>query len=124
MGIAETAETRRILRQTPISFRQLLHSLAQTGANYIPPGTPAGKAMASERSGNLIFGATPIETDFSTGKGHGVEAYKEYVFGDSDVITWSGKEVKPGRLSRAPGQFSVCKCSHLPLACLPACPPA
>eukprot|EP00941_MAST-03F_sp_MAST-3F-sp1_P005781 g5781.t1 len=41
LGIRETHETKRILRQTPISFRELLNSLARTH-NEVPAGVAAG----------------------------------------------------------------------------------
>lgn len=104
LGISETHETRRLLRQTPISFRELLHSLTQT-THEISPDIAAGVSRSSDPQGTSIGGTGHLDHGHFTRKGAGTRRTREKVMHDSDVITWSNDNSKPFHSHRAHGKY-------------------
>ena len=101
MGLKETHETARLLRQTPISFRKLLNSLTKT-MNEPRKGFGSERINAHKTRINL-FGP---QADLWTPKGRVHNGHAEKVMYDSDVVTWTKKQVaKDPRGKKAPGQY-------------------
>jgi len=91
LGIRETNETRRLLRQTPISFRALLQSLTHTQNEL--PGPVAGVQRNNAQSSSInLFGH--YDATHMSRKGRGVHEFADHAMHDSDVITWSKKMPK------------------------------
>ena len=101
MGLIETHETSRLLRQTPISFRKLLNSLTKT-MNEPRKGFGAERTNAHKTRINL-FGHY---ADLWTPKGRCQNGQADKVMYDSDVVTWTKKQLqKNPRGKKAPGQY-------------------
>ena len=101
MGLKETHETSRLLRQTPVSFRKLLNSLTKT-ISAPTKGFGADRINAHKTRINL-FGAY---ADLYTPKGKVHNGMAEKVMHDSDVVTWTKKQrQKDPRGKKAPGMY-------------------
>jgi hypothetical protein len=92
LGIQETNETKRLLRQTPISFRELLHSLTMTQTT--PKRNTAGLGRNINIVGSSLNLAGHFDQNHFSRRGRGTHDFAEHAMHDSDVITWSKKEPK------------------------------
>jgi len=103
LGIEETNETRRLLRQTPISFRALLQSLTHTQTEL--PGPVAGVQRNNAQSSSInLFGH--YDATHMSRKGRGVHEFADHAMHDSDVITWSKRAPKKdGLMHKGAGKF-------------------
>lgn len=98
LGIRETHECKRLLRQTPISFRELLHSLMQT-TNEIPANVAAGVARtisardAMKGSEDPCHQRVRLNNEFVPTKDDlQAQVTREKCSKDSNVITWASAD--------------------------------
>ena len=79
LGLEETPEVQKVLKQTPISFSQLFRALMSTNSSGIPEGAPAGESSNRNQSRSQIFSDqnTPLKRKTS-----------QYFDAGRDIITW------------------------------------
>ena len=95
LGIQQTLESRRVLRQIPVSFSALLHALTLTESTDITDQAAGSSKLPTGTTASIIAGDS---TPGGPGRRHrGVGAYNGAHDRSTDVVTWKKDQLAINR---------------------------